>query len=77
MVSVISKVGQLISKFNSTSNITPLAVHKRQKIGQSISKISKVGKFIPIFNSGSEIKPLVQISRRYITKRETMSINIK
>jgi hypothetical protein len=30
MVSMISKQGLLISKFNSTSKITPLAVHKRQ-----------------------------------------------
>jgi hypothetical protein len=60
MISKISKVGQIISKFNWASEVTPMVQISnlyvtKQKVCQAISKISKVGKLISKFHSTSEI----------------------
>jgi UV DNA damage repair endonuclease len=81
MVSIISKVGQLISniqhqKLHPWSKFQVITSKNNKKVGQAISKISKVAQMVSEFNSGSEITPLVKISSLYIKKRETRSNNI-
>jgi hypothetical protein len=88
MISIISKVGQQISKFNLLSAdiklnltliITPIikisslyVKINNMEIGKMISKISKVGQLISKFNSASEITLLVQHICLYVTKQKVV-----
>jgi hypothetical protein len=60
----------VISKFNSTSEITPLVqicMSHNKKVGHMVSKISEVGQLLTKFNLGSEIKSNLTNKRAIMT----------